>query len=122
MNGCSNYTCPKCGVSLQPVDTALVLEAQIHDLADRHFKRDLASRLKKLGEEIGELAEAIVRKDKASILEEAADCNNVLTDIAHVAGGSLVEAQRKKFAVLLSRERIGLIHKEDRIRATPEAA
>lgn len=92
------------------------MEVWLCELANKNFKRDMPSRLKKLGEEFAELAEAIARGESDHTLEECADCSFVLMDIAQLAGGSLTEAQHAKRAVILARVRDDVLHKEDRIR------
>jgi NTP pyrophosphatase (non-canonical NTP hydrolase) len=60
------------------------LERDIAEFADANLKRDLPSRLKKLGEEFGELAEAIAAGRWNEARLEAADMGIVLTDITHL--------------------------------------
>jgi phosphoribosyl-ATP pyrophosphohydrolase len=94
----------------------MTLEKKLCGLANRNFKRDLARRLKKCGEEFSELAEAIVNGDRDSILEESADVSFILMDICQLAGGSLTKAQRAKWKILMERKKNGVLHKSDRLR------
>jgi NTP pyrophosphatase (non-canonical NTP hydrolase) len=92
----------------------LSIEEKLCRLADANFGRDLGSRIKKLLEEVGELAEAIQNEDRKEIEAEAADCSFVLMDIVHIAGGSLSAAQAKKWGILMERQRDGALHKAAR--------
>jgi NTP pyrophosphatase (non-canonical NTP hydrolase) len=49
--------------------------------------RDLASRVRKLGEEIGELSEALINGDLSAILTETGDSINVLVDMLMINWG-----------------------------------
>ena len=88
------------------------LELDIMQTADRRWrKRTLANRLRKLGEEFGELAEAMMEfaaaanasggefeQRKEAFRDEAGDVGIVLTDLCGLAGFSLDEAMRQKLA------------------------
>lgn len=50
------------------------------------IKTDLPSRLRKVGEETGELAEAVANKDYAAIAEEGADSIIVIWHLMRCAG------------------------------------
>jgi NTP pyrophosphatase (non-canonical NTP hydrolase) len=90
------------------------LAQQIVDFADANFKRDLPSRLKKLGEEFGELAEAIAKGDQVSARLEVADCAIVLTDIAHLLKSDLDYLMQHKWSVVMERARNGTLPKGER--------
>lgn len=88
------------------------LEQEIKQWADGKWPaRTLASRLRKLGEEVGELAEAVCyvpEHDLPAYLgeaaaREAADCAIVLSDICSLLGYSLSEVMREKFAEVVAR-------------------
>lgn len=49
--------------------------------------RDLASRIRKAGEELGELAEAMVNGNLSEIMSEAGDGINVLVDVLIICSG-----------------------------------
>jgi NTP pyrophosphatase (non-canonical NTP hydrolase) len=84
------------------------IEEEIIEFADGHWRRDLASRVKKLCEEVGELAEAIANGDHHEAKMEAADCGIVLTDIAHLLGSqSLSVLMTVKLEVVKNRVRQG---------------
>ena len=70
----------------------LLLEDKVSGFCNERYPRDLPSRLRKLGEEFGELAEAIARGRKKEIVEEAGDCGFVLIDICKLMGSSLSAA------------------------------
>lgn len=72
------------------------LEMKIFNFCHARYPRDLPSRLRKLGEEFGELAEAIARGRRKEIIEEAGDCAIVLTDICALLDASLVAAMDTK--------------------------
>lgn len=72
------------------------LELKIFDFCNQRYPRDLPSRLRKLGEEFGELAEAIARGRKKEIIEEAGDCAFVLADICALQDASLSAAMDTK--------------------------
>lgn len=76
------------------------LEQRIFDFANQRWpERDRAGRLRKLGEEFGELAEALVRGDETEICMEAADCGIVLADLLALSGCSLTAAMEAKMVV-----------------------
>lgn len=77
--------------SLTPHETRVLRLAM-----KRKYKTDLPSRLKKLGEEYGELAEAIANNDPKAIAQEAADIQIVLSHIGIVCGFSLAQASTDK--------------------------
>ena len=90
------------------------LENQIKQWADGKWpNRTLASRLRKLGEEFGELAEAVASregyrhygKDASSLcaVKEAADCAIILSDICSMLGYSLSGVMTEKFAEVQAR-------------------
>jgi NTP pyrophosphatase (non-canonical NTP hydrolase) len=94
------------------------VEQDIKTWADSRWPtRTLASRLRKLGEEVGELAEAVcdyesVRGDGTSVTlipfasnaaREAADCAIILSDICSMFGYSLSAVMREKFAEVQAR-------------------
>lgn len=97
------------------------LEQRIHTFADERWPdRTIAQKLKKMGEEFGELAEAVAvagvgfvysTSERACILEEAADCANVLSDLCSMLGASLSEEQAKKLDRILVREAQGRVTK-----------
>lgn len=99
----------------------VTLEQDIKQWADSRWPtRTLASRLRKLGEEVGELAEAVVtlegysgpsefdmgRLREATALE-AADCAIILSDICSMLGYSLSAVMREKFAEVQARPHAG---------------
>lgn len=57
------------------------LEAEIVAFATQNLRRDIPSRVKKLGEEFGELVEAILNNKQGDALEEAADMGIILSDL-----------------------------------------
>ena len=65
--------------------------------------RDLPDRMKKLGEEFGELCEAIVRGHGGESKKEAADCIIVLIDLMGMLGSNVVSEVRKKLEELKAR-------------------
>lgn len=89
-----------------------ILENRIFELANERWpNRDLPNRMRKLGEEVGELAEAVARLQwaegqasdgivdqmKEAVRMEAADCAIVLTDLlALLDRRSLNVAMRQK--------------------------
>ena len=100
------------------------LEQDIKQWADSRWPtRTLASRLRKLGEEVGELAEAVCDRageyataecekseynlpmdvDNHAAAQEAADCAIVLSDICSLLGYSLSAVMREKFAEVQAR-------------------
>jgi len=98
------------------------LEEQIKQWADGSMpNRTLASRLRKLGEEFGELAEAVVQRTDVSenapnrinhaaasnVAREAADCAIVLSDICSMLGYSLSGVMTGKFAEVQARPSAG---------------
>lgn len=83
------------------------------DLADWHRRKfgpavDVPATVRKLGEEVGELVEALLIGEPASIDEEAGDVALVLAHLVRAsggpAGGSLERAMRDKFGWLLEME------------------
>lgn len=56
-------------------------------VSKNEIPRDLASRLRKAGEELGELGEAMVNGNLAPIMSEAGDGINVLIDILLICAG-----------------------------------
>lgn len=81
------------------------LEEEIKKFADDRWPdRDVAGRLRKLGEEFGELAEAVARGDNNATFLEAADCGIVLTDLLALQGKSLTIAMMVKMEINHSRE------------------
>jgi NTP pyrophosphatase (non-canonical NTP hydrolase) len=89
------------------------LEQEIKAWADSRWPtRTLASRLRKLGEEVGELAEAVCNYEslpeycretdfesgRITASREAADCAIILSDICSLLGYSLSAVMREKFA------------------------
>jgi NTP pyrophosphatase (non-canonical NTP hydrolase) len=99
----------------------VTLEQDIKQWADSRWPtRTLASRLRKLGEEVGELAEAVCQAEVTRMAEEggchlvsntlrreaareAADCAIVLSDICSLLGYSLSAVMREKFAEVQQR-------------------
>ncbi len=87
------------------------LEHDIHKWANERFPdRTLASRLRKLGEEFGELAEAVCNVPNYPHSElchtaafEAADCAIVLSDICSMLGYSLSGVMTAKFTEVQKR-------------------
>lgn len=100
------------------------LEQDIKFWADSRWPtRTLASRLRKLGEEVGELSEAVcdytrehaiaeceaseynspMRVDGHHAAQEAADCAIILSDICSMLGYSLSAMMREKFAEVQAR-------------------
>jgi NTP pyrophosphatase (non-canonical NTP hydrolase) len=65
-----------------------ILEKKVKEWCDSEFPRDLPGRIRKLGEEFGELSEAMVRGQKKEIIAEAGDCGLVLMDICNLLGAS----------------------------------
>lgn len=81
------------------------LETEIKQFADDRWPdRDVAGRLRKLGEEFGELAEAVARGDGDAAFLEAADCAIVLTDLLALQGKSLTVAMMVKMEINHTRE------------------
>lgn len=88
------------------------LEKQIKTFADERWpNRTPFSKLRKLGEEFGELSEACAKWGEhakfgriADIKEEAADMAIVLADFVALLGGSLHEEMVKKMRVNVRRE------------------
>lgn len=86
------------------------LEIDIHQTANRLWtKRTIAGRVRKLGEEFGELAEALIEyiaasnagatklgRFKGALRAEAGDVGIVLSDLCTMAGFSLEAAMRDK--------------------------
>ena len=92
-------------LTISPAARMAVLEQQV---ADWHEKRYGAVKVgpttRKLGEEYGELMEALLSGDLDRIEEEAADVALVLTHIVRgVSGGSLSACMARKFDRVLSR-------------------
>jgi len=85
------------------------LEQDIKYWADSRWPtRTLASRLRKLGEEVGELAEAVcllpgTGRASREAAREAADCAIVLSDICSLLGYSLSAVMQEKFAEVQAR-------------------
>lgn len=52
--------------------------------AENGIPRDLASRIRKAGEELGELSEAIINREISEIQAEACDLVNVAVDILRI--------------------------------------
>lgn len=96
--------------------TALELDiAQTHDRLWR--KRTVSNRIRKLGEEFGELAEALAEyiaavncsngefeARKQALKDEAGDMGIVLADFCILVGFSLDDAMRQKLAKTKARE------------------
>lgn len=61
-------------------------ERRVKSHCDERYSRTLGKRLKKLGEEFGELVEAVFEGDRAHVAEEAADMAILLIDIAQLNG------------------------------------
>lgn len=88
-----------------PPPSALTeFEAEVMAFADERFgHRTLGGRIRKLGEEFGELAEAVIALQQGTgsvdaIAAEAADCNLVLTDLLALLKRSLAAASKAKLA------------------------
>lgn len=98
------------------------LEAQIKEYADGLWpRRTPFSRLRKLGEEFGELTEACANFGQdarfgkvAAIKEEAADMAIILTDFISLLGGSLEEEMVKKMRVNVQRTQQGSLSEFDK--------
>jgi len=102
----------------------VTLEQEIKQWADSRWPtRTLASRLRKLGEEVGELAEAVCQAEATRMAEhggfhlvsntlrreaarEAADCAIVLSDICSMLGYPLSAVMREKFAEVQQRKEV----------------
>jgi len=83
------------------------LEQRIFRFANERWPdRDRAGRMRKLGEEFGELAEALIRGDETEICMEAADCGIVLADLMGLSGVSLNAAMEAKLIVVQRREHV----------------
>jgi NTP pyrophosphatase (non-canonical NTP hydrolase) len=81
------------------------LENDIKSFADERWpNRDVPERLRKLGEEFGELAEAIARGDDAAAFLEAADCGIILADLLALKGKSLTVAMMIKMEINATKE------------------
>lgn len=88
-------------------------EVDVKRFADSRWpSRDLPGRIRKLGEEFGELAEAVAKhqanpepQTKAFVVEEAADCGIILTDILALLGVSLSDAMEMKLEIVKLRPR-----------------
>jgi NTP pyrophosphatase (non-canonical NTP hydrolase) len=73
------------------------LEQDIKTWADDRFgHRTTTGRIRKLGEEFGELAEAVAEADRTKIIEEAADVGMVVSDMLALIGVSFSEAMATK--------------------------
>lgn len=80
------------------------LEKDVKSWADKRFgERDNAGRIRKLGEEYGELGEAVARFEKhptddnfAKMVEESADVGLVVSDLLALHGVSFEAAMRTK--------------------------
>lgn len=87
------------------------LELKIKAWCDKEYPRDLPGRLRKLGEEFGELAEAVARGQRKEIIEEAGDCGLILKDICGILNVSLDDAIETKLFIkqaLAEREEVRL--------------
>ena len=113
--GCNFYAeftqclCPKCKRPILLISkegfTMTGLEEDIKKFADERWPdRDVAGRLRKLGEEFGELAEAIARGDDDAAFLEAADCAIVLADMMALRCKSLTVAMMVKMEINYNRE------------------
>ncbi|MFZ4856162.1 MAG: hypothetical protein ACOYL3_07170 [Desulfuromonadaceae bacterium] len=81
------------------------LEAEIKSFADERWPdRDIAGRIRKLGEEFGELAEAVARGVDNDIFLEAADCGIILADLLALMGKSLTVGMMVKMEINRNRE------------------
>lgn len=84
---------------------------KIKDWCDKAYPRDLPGRIRKLGEEFGELAEAVARGQRKEIIAEAADCGFILKDICGILNTSLDDAIETKLFIkqaLAEREEVRL--------------
>lgn len=88
------------------------LEKEIKQWADGKWPdRTVAGRIRKLGEEVGELAEALIDREATGghdimtlqAVQEAADCAIILSDLCSMLGYSLSAQMRSKFAEVRAR-------------------
>lgn len=88
------------------------LEQRIKTFADSRWpERDIPGRIRKLGEEFGELAEAVARMDQSmptedevnDVILEAADCAIILTDLVALLDKSLTIAMMIKIEIVEAR-------------------
>jgi len=80
------------------------LEQKAKAYADARWPdRDMAWLIRKLGEEFGELAEAVSRRDETSIRIEAADATFILMDMLALKGDSLTQWVTIKVGILEAR-------------------
>ena len=91
----------------------LYIESLGRFIADHQIPRDLASRIRKLNEETGELSEAIINGNLADIQAEACDAVNVAFDILRCIAGDPWEA------LLLNLREKDLKYSEGRQRTEP---
>jgi len=91
----------------------LYIEKLSQFIANHQIPRDLASRVRKLNEETGELSEAIINGDLAHIEAEACDAVNVAFDILRCISGDPWEA------LLLNLQEKDLKYSEGRQRTVP---
>lgn len=96
-------------------DDVMTIDEEIGAWNDRvHPDADLPAKFRKLGEEVGELGEALMRfqhyENNQRFVDcrmEVADCAIVLSHMARLLGAeSLDELMRRKFKVLLERENV----------------
>jgi NTP pyrophosphatase (non-canonical NTP hydrolase) len=103
----SRGICPKCKRPIMFISNGMVmtnLELEIKRFADQQWPgRDVADRIRKLGEEFGELAEALLRGDQEAAFLEAGDCGIVLTDLLALLGKSLTVAMMVKLDINVGR-------------------
>lgn len=102
---------PRAAVDLPPLGWDLSpMEREVFEFANERWpRRDLPGRVRKLGEEFGELAEAVARylsrsiggdealyEARSNVLKEAADCGIVLDDLCAILKASLHQAKVRK--------------------------
>jgi NTP pyrophosphatase (non-canonical NTP hydrolase) len=70
------------------------IETELRAFANQHLRRDIPSRVRKLGEELGEFHEALAAGNTDGAVKEAADVALVLTDLVDLlSGGSACLSQ-----------------------------
>lgn len=86
---------------MQEVGNHYMLEKSIIEYGECYRNdKDPLFLIRKLGEEFGELAEAMGQKDKDRILEEAADMGILLVAICGLYDASLTAKMFKKISIL----------------------
>jgi NTP pyrophosphatase (non-canonical NTP hydrolase) len=92
-----HYTPPQLKLDLQPIRDW----AKQRGLYD---KGDSKTQTIKLMEEVGELSKAILKQDKAEIIDGIGDIVVVLTNLAHLEGLKVEECIKMAYAVIVDRK------------------